>query len=190
MAEARIIPTPLSSSGSVLCFVERIDGQVFPEISEVAFSSGPDDPPGTAAPVVLTAGGTRLYFVPPPVDQPTSDQLVLSETGDRLSLESPLTSTADALDSARSLRAQMEVLSEAMADLVAAERPSGIGSEAVLSVYLSVVGDSHLRLADALEGLIAEATPAETIDVFAVIDGLVSENQERMETFVSVAFNF
>jgi hypothetical protein len=172
-----------------MCFVERTDGLVFPEVSQVAFASG-GGAAGAAVPILQSAAGVRLFFVPPPLSQPACDQLVLVDTGERLELETPLTSTADGLEGARSLRAQMEALAEAMAAFVAEQRAAGMVIEDVLSTYLAIVGDAQLHLADSLEAMGSVAASADSVSFADVIDGLVSESQNRMDIFLSTAFAF
>ena len=190
MAQARVVPALLCNAGSILCFVERQDGQVFPNVSQVAFAADAEGPPGPTSDVALSALGTRLYFLPAAIEQAPRDQLILVDTGDRLLLDTPLSSTADPVDGAGSLRTQMEVLSEAMTAFVAAERLLGVGAEQVLSVYLAVVSDAHLRLGEVLEAILVQTPPTEEVNVSAIVEALVTENRTRMDGFLSTAFAF
>ena len=171
-----------------MCFVERLDG-LFPNTSQIAFAVGPSGPGQSFAPVAQMLG-TRLYFVPAPVSQTSCDQLILVDTDERLSLQTPLDSTTDSLEAVRALRTEMEVLAEAMAAFVAAERLVGVSAESVQSIYLAAVTDAHLRLADALDAIAIDTSFSELVGVPEVIDGLVLDNQTRMDAFLSLSFSF
>jgi hypothetical protein len=192
MATVRVVPTQVSKHGSVMCFVERTEKEPFPEVTQIAFAVAPDGEPGPVAEILQSSLGSRLYFVAPTGDQPACDQLILIDSGDRLLLETPLESAALGSAEVRALRTQMEALSEAMAAFVAAERLLGFAAEAIRSIYLAAVGDAHVRLADTLEIIEAE-TPgiaAEQISLEDIVNGLVAENQARMDGFLKGAFDF
>jgi hypothetical protein len=79
MANVQVVPNVISSMGNVMCTATRNDGNLFGDVLQVAFASdGGDAAP--AATVVQSAGGTQLFFVPEPTEEPPANQLVLPET--------------------------------------------------------------------------------------------------------------
>ncbi len=142
----RIVPEVWTRHGNVMAFAERLDGQPFPEVTKLIVGN-------IQIEFAFSAPDGRLYFLPR-VDG-TQDMVLgaLPEIGTVLAINPPVQYAAATKEITESLRRQMFALRRCGEQAAEFHRQDGRTQAEIISIYNLIIGDGHLRLQDALEGI-------------------------------------
>jgi hypothetical protein len=183
----RIVPEVFTRRGNVMAFAERLDGKPFPDVNKILVGD-------TEIDFTFSAPDGRLYFFPPSDGSDLATTGSLPETGDPFKIEQTVRYTDETKASTESLRRQMAALRQCAEQFAKFARQRGLANQAS-SLYCVVLGDGHLRLADALDRIgaggkssadLVTAGPAEDRKhVDTLLDALAKEHRPAVDQFIA-----